>query len=100
MDTTKLKLYLLEITEIKGLQERINNFWAHKAEEETNEEEKLKSIQEMNLGHLMIDLKSTESQLFHLIKLELDQQIRNARNTIDELYSVLDDEADFDALFG
>lgn len=99
MDTTKLNLYLLEITEIKRLQERINNFWAHRSEEE-EEEEKIKSIQEMNLGHLMVDLKSTESQLFHLIKLELAQQIRNARNTIDELYSVLDDEADFDALFG
>lgn len=100
MDTTKLELYLLEIAEIKRLQERINNFWAHRKEEETNEEEKIKSTQEMNLGHLMVDLRSTESQLFHLIKLELAQQIRNARNTIDELYSVLDDEADFDAIFG
>lgn len=90
MNVTKLELYLDECLHLKHLIER--SLFKQMQLQKQNKE-KIKSLAELNLEQLILDLRGIETQLFFLIDLELKEQIRNANNLVDSIdkNNILDD---------
>lgn len=102
MNVTKLELYLDECLHLKHLIER-SLFKQMKLQKQNKE--KIKSLDELNLEQLILDLRGIETQLFFLIDLELKEQIRNANKLVDsidknnELDDNLENENSLNSLF-
>lgn len=102
MNVTKLELYLDECFHLKHLIER--SLFKQMQLKKQNKN-KTKSLDELNLEQLILDLRGIETQLFYLIDLELKEQIRNANNLVDAIdknYSLFDNDnpEDEDSLCG
>lgn len=82
MNVTKLESYLDTCLQLKCLIER--NLSKQKLLKKQNNE-KTKSLDELNLEQLLIDTKGIETQLFYVLDLELKEQIRNAHQLIDSI---------------
>lgn len=82
MNVTKLELYLEECFHLKHLIERCD---FKQMQLKKQNKTKTRTLEELNLGQLNLDLRNTETQLFHLIDLELKEQIRNAQELIDAI---------------
>lgn len=98
MNVTKLELYLDECFHLKHLIER--SLFKQMQLKKQNKN-KTKSLDELNLEQLILDLRGIETQLFYLIDLELKEQIRNANNLVDAIdknYSLFDNPEDEDPL--
>lgn len=92
MNVTKLELYLDECFHLKHLIER--SLFKQMQLKKQNKN-KTKSLDELNLEQLILDLRGIETQLFYLIDLELKEQIRNANNLVDAIdknYSLFDND--------
>lgn len=82
LQVSKLESYLAEGFRIRKLIER--SFFERERLQAINTE-KTKSLDELNLEQLIIDLKSLETQIFFIVESELKEQIGNASSMIDTI---------------
>lgn len=82
LQVSKLESYLAEGFRIRKLIER--SFFERKRLQAINTE-KTKSLDELNLEQLIIDLKSLETQIFFIVESELKEQLGNASSMIDTI---------------
>ena len=82
LQVSKLESYLAEGFRIRKLIER--SFFERKRLQAINTE-KTKSLDELNLEQLIIDLTSLETQSFFIVESELKEQLGNASSMIDTI---------------
>ena len=82
LQVSKLESYLAEGFRIRKLIER--SFFERERLQAINTE-KTKSLDELNLEQLIIDLKSLETQIFFIVESELKEQLGNASSMIDTI---------------